>query len=122
MILSNINQAQQFLPSLNLTLDNDRFKDFFRRAQEWLVSHVIGTDIEETLEIDMGVGQDDFHADLRLLWQRVIAEKALLDAIPEMDMQLTEAISARHQANELTACWPRCRSESPKTLTGSCAS
>ena len=91
MILSNINQAQQFLPSLNLTLDNDRFKDFFRRAQEWLVSHVIGTDIEETLEIDMGVGQDDFHADLRLLCQRVIAEKALLDAIPEMDMQLTEA-------------------------------
>ena len=91
MILSNITQAQQFLPSLNLTLENNRFEDFFRRAQEWLVSHIIGTDIEDTLEIDMGVGQDDFHAELRLLCQRVIAEKALLDAIPEMDMQLTEA-------------------------------
>jgi hypothetical protein len=91
MILNNINEAKQFLPSLNLTLENDRFKDFFRRAQEWLVSHIVGTDIEDVLETDISVGQEDIHADLRLLCQRVIAEKALLAAIPEMDMQLTEA-------------------------------
>lgn len=91
MILNNITQAQQFLPSLNLTLENNRFHDFFLRAQEWLVSHVIGTDIEDVLEMDMGVAQEDIHAELRLKCQRVIAEKALLDAIPEMDMQLTEA-------------------------------
>ena len=91
MILSNITQAQQFLPSLNLTLENNRFNDFFRRAQEWLVSHIVGDGIEDILEIDMNVGEQDIHADLRLMCQRVIAEKALLDAIPEMDMQLTEA-------------------------------
>ena len=91
MILNNITQAQQFLPSLNLTLENNRFHDFFLRAQEWLVSHVIGEVIENVLEVDMNVGQQDIHADLRLRCQRVIAEKALLDAIPEMDMQLTEA-------------------------------
>ena len=33
MILSNTKEAVQFLPSLNLTLENDRFTDFFRRAQ-----------------------------------------------------------------------------------------
>lgn len=91
MILNNITQAQQFLPSLNLTLENNRFKDFFLRAQEWLVSHIIGTDIEDVLEMDVAVTQEDIHSELRLLCQRVIAEKALLDAIPEMDMQLTEA-------------------------------
>lgn len=91
MILNNITQAQQFLPSLNLTLENNRFHDFFLRAQEWLVSHIIGEDIEDVLEMDMNVGQEDIHSELRLKCQRVIAEKALLDAIPEMDMQLTEA-------------------------------
>lgn len=91
MILSNINQAHEYLPSLNLTLGNDRFTDFFRRAQEWLVRRVIGHDIEEALEAQIGQNQSDEHEQLRRLCQRVIAEKALLDAIPEMDMQLTEA-------------------------------
>jgi hypothetical protein len=91
MILSNTTQATEFLPSLNLTIGNDRFTDFFRRAQAWLTSHVIGDDIEELLEIDIPDGGTDDHKDLRKLCQRVIAERALLDAIPEMDMQLTEA-------------------------------
>lgn len=91
MILSNITQATQFLPSLNLTLANDRFNDFFRRGQAWLVSHVIGEEVEEILEMEVSLEAPDDHAELRLLCQRVIAEKALLDAIPEMDMQLTEA-------------------------------
>lgn len=91
MIISNTKQMHEFLPSLNLTLENDRFKDFLVRAQEWLVKHVIGTDIEETLEIDIEVGQTDPHKALRDRCQRVIAERALLDAIPELDMQLTEA-------------------------------
>ena len=91
MILSNITQAKQFLPSLNLTLDNDRFEDFFRRAQEWLVSHVIGEELEEILETDISMPSEDEHKDLRVRCQRVIAEKALLAAIPEMDVQLTEA-------------------------------
>lgn len=75
---------------MNLTIDNDRFTDFFRRSQGWLVDHIIGEEIEAMLETLVEEGRDQ-HPDLRKLCQRIIAEKALLDAIPEMDMQLTEA-------------------------------
>lgn len=91
MILSNIKEAGKYLPSLNLTLENVRLNDFFRRAQDWLTSHIIGTDIEELLEIDIAASASDPHEDLRTLCQRVIAEMALTTAIPEMDLQLTEA-------------------------------
>lgn len=91
MILSNIKEASKYLPSLNLTLENVRLNDFFRRAQDWLTSHIIGTDIEELLEIDIEANAPDPHEDLRTLCQRVIAEMALTTAIPEMDLQLTEA-------------------------------
>ena len=91
MILKNITQAQKFLPSLNLTLESNRFDDFFSRAQEWLVSHIVGSAIEDVLEADVSIADVDLHKELRSMCQRVIAEKALLDAIPEMDMQLTEA-------------------------------
>lgn len=102
MILSKITQATQFLPSLNLDLNNERFTDFFRRAQEWLVSHVIGDGLELMLEIEVGMTATDSHPDLRLLCQRVIAEKGLLDAIPEMDMQLTEAGFAVQNNDQFT--------------------
>lgn len=91
MILEQTKDAIEFLPSLNITLENKRFADFFRRAQEWLASHIIGTDIEATLEADIPEGQEDTHLKLRILCRRVIAEKAFLAAAPEMDMQLTEA-------------------------------
>ena len=91
MILKNTKAAQEFLPSLNLSLDNERLSDFFRRAQEWLVRHIIGSGLESVLEAEVGANATDSHADLRKLCQRVIAVKALADAIPEMDMQLTEA-------------------------------
>lgn len=102
MILSKITQATQFLPSLNLTLENDRFEDFFRSAQEWLVSHVIGDGLEATLEEEVNITGTDSHEELRLLCQRVIARKGLLAAIPEMDLQLTEAGFAVQQNDQLT--------------------
>lgn len=122
MLVKNTKEASQFLPSLNLTVENDRLNDFFSRAQQWLVSRVLGESLETQLEesnppspvdpadpeepevsaienvVEPGEvateeedQDDDPHAKLRLLCKRVIAEKALLDAIPEMDMQLTEA-------------------------------
>lgn len=121
MILSNIKDAAKYLPSLNLTLENDRLTDFFRRAQEWLTSHIIGTDIEALIDPDLEPEEEeptepsieetveeieettetateeddneeeDPHEVLRRLCQRVIAEMALTTAIPEMDLQLTEA-------------------------------
>lgn len=90
MILNNIAEAKEFLPSVNLTVANERFTDFFRRSQSWLVSRVIGTDLESLLETTQREANDS-HTELRRLCRRIIAEKALLDAIPEMDMQLTEA-------------------------------
>ena len=90
MILNNIAEAKEFLPSVNLTVANERFTDFFRRSQSWLVSRVIGTDLESLLDTTQREANDS-HAELRRLCRRIIAEKALLDAIPEMDMQLTEA-------------------------------
>ena len=121
MILSNTKEASKYLPSLNLTVDNDRLTDFFRRAQEWVTSHIIGTDIEALIDPDLEPEEEeptepsieetieeieettedateeddneeeDTHAELRTLCQRVIAERALLDGIPELDLQLTEA-------------------------------
>ena len=121
MILSNTKEASKYLPSLNLTVDNDRLTDFFRRAQEWVTSHIIGTDIEALIDPDLEPEEEeptepsieetieeieettedateeddneeeDPHAKLRTLCQRVIAERALLDGIPELDLQLTEA-------------------------------
>lgn len=102
MILGNLNQARQFLPSLNLTLDNDRFNDFFRRAQAWLVNNIVGEEVEEILEMDIALTAEDTHEELRTLCQRVIAEKALLDAVPEMDMQLTEAGFAVQNNDDFT--------------------
>lgn len=122
MILKDINTARQFLPSLNLKLDNSRFNDFFRRAQQWLVARVLGEGVETALEADISLGQDDPLKDLRLLCQRVIAEIAMLDAIPEMDLQLTEAgfavqnnddfMPASHQRVD------RFRQELPKRIIG----
>ena len=91
MILSSITEAVRFLPSLNLKLANNRLDDFFKRAQERLSECVLGTELEETLEIEVLSGHPDPHAALRTLVQRVIAEMALLTAVPEMDLQLSEA-------------------------------
>lgn len=90
MILSTIGTAAKYLPSLNLDLANNRLDDFFRRAQIWLVSHVLGEALEEVLEA-ASRAEENHHTVLCERCQRVIAEIGLLEAIPEMDMQLTEA-------------------------------
>ena len=91
MIIDSISKAKQFLPSLNVTVANTRLNDFFQRAQTWVVENIIGTGIEELLETAVGEGQEDPHAALRELTGRVIAVAAYSDAIPEMDLQLSEA-------------------------------
>ena len=86
MIVSNLEQAKAYLPSVNTLVANDRLNDFFRRAQEWVSEKIIGADIEGTLEIDITPGQPDPHERLRLLVSRVICESAYLTAIAEMDL------------------------------------
>lgn len=91
MIVKNLDGASQFLPSLNLTVENTRLDDFLQRAQEWVVQRIIGSDIEALLETAIPEGQTDQHAVLRKLVQRVIAEQAYLTASSELDVQLSEA-------------------------------
>jgi len=89
MILNSIQAALPFLPSVNLKIDNKRLNSFFENEQAWLAEHVIGDDIEDLLEIE--VTNTDPHAELRKLVQCVIANRAFAVAIPELDVQLTEA-------------------------------
>ncbi len=89
MIVSNLEQAKAYLPSVNTLVANDRLTDFFRRAQEWVSEKVIGSDIEEILEIELE-GTDP-HERLRTLVSRVICGMAYLDAMAELDLQLSEA-------------------------------
>lgn len=89
MIVSNLEQAKAYLPSVNTLVANDRLTDFFRRAQEWVTAKIIGIDIEDILEIELE-GTDP-HERLRMLVSRVICEMAYLDAMSELDLQLSEA-------------------------------
>lgn len=91
MIVSNLEQAKAYLPSVNTLVANDRLTDFFRRAQEWVSEKIIGTDIEGTLEIDIPENAPDPHERLRMIVSRVICEQAYLTALAELDLQLSEA-------------------------------
>lgn len=91
MIVSNLEQAKAYLPSVNTLVANDRLTDFFRRAQEWVSEKIIGTDIEGTLEIDIPENAPDPHERLRMIVSRVICELAYSDAVSELDLQLSEA-------------------------------
>ena len=59
MILHDISEAKQYLPSVNLTMANDRFTDFFSRAQGWLVSRVIGETVASKIDNNQPIGADD---------------------------------------------------------------
>lgn len=88
MILQDINTASQFLPSLNLTISNTRLNDFFQRSQLWVVNKIIGPSIEAMLDTQE---QDETHLELKKMVQRLIAVRTYLTAIPEMDLQMSEA-------------------------------
>lgn len=91
MIVSTAAQAQSVLPSINFKVGPDRLDDFLARSQEWVSAHIIGHDLETALEDPVATGQSDSHPALRSLVTRVISEHAYLAAVPEMDLQLSEA-------------------------------
>ena len=92
MIVSSFEQAKTHLPSVNTALLNsERLNDFFQRAQEWLTEHIIGDAIEQNLEAAPAQNEPDIHARLRLMARRLISELGLRMAVPEMDLQLSEA-------------------------------
>lgn len=94
MIVNTTSQMKKHLLSFNLKIDEameSRFSSFLARAQEWVTDKIIGSEIEETLEIDLALGQADPHVKLRGLVGRVISETAYLASIPESDLQRSEA-------------------------------
>ena len=91
MILTGIEELQKLLPSINLRLDSNRLDDFTLRAQQWVGDNIIGSDLEDILEIDILPNAPDDHEKLRLLVKRVIAAKAYLMFGDEMNLQLGEA-------------------------------
>lgn len=94
MIVNTTSQMKKHLLSFNLKTDEameSRFSSFLASAQEWVTDKIIGSEIEETLEIDLAPGQADPHGKLRGLVGRVISETAYLASIPESDLQRSEA-------------------------------
>lgn len=94
MIVTTTAEMKKHLLSFNLKTDEameSRFSSFLARAQEWVTDKIIGSEIEETLEIDLALGQADPHVKLRGLVGRVISETAYLASIPESDLQRSEA-------------------------------
>lgn len=89
MILDGISELRKLLPSINLRDDSHRLDDFAARAQAWVTDNIIGTELEELLEIE--IEGNDPHPRLRLLVKRVIADKAYLTVGDEMNLQLGEA-------------------------------
>ena len=89
MIIKDTEALRALLPSINIRVDSHRLDDFIRRAQQWVTAKIIGTGIETALE--QTPATPDTHADLRLLVQRVMADKAYLLFADEMNLQLGEA-------------------------------
>lgn len=75
-----------FLPAINMKGAPTVFNDALDVAQCALVEDIIGTDLEEQLEL-----RDSSDARLLKLCQRVIAVEAFLKSIPEMDLVLTDS-------------------------------
>ena len=91
MIIPDLNAARQYLPSVNTKVANNRLNDFFEVAQREIVNRVLGQTFETVLEMDVAEGLDDPHEILRNLTARAIALWGYLSAIPELDLQLSEA-------------------------------
>ena len=88
-MIASGSDIQLYLPNVNWKMATNRLDDFIEVAQNNLVNRVLGSTLETTLEVN--VGETDSHAVLRALVKRVIITSAFLDAIPVLDLQLSEA-------------------------------
>ncbi len=86
MIVNGYNEMKPFLPNIEMKGRSDIFDDALALAQEALVDAIIGTALEEQLELRA-------EEDRRLMThcQRIIATDAFLRSIPELDLVLTDA-------------------------------
>ena len=77
----------QYLPSINFKVESKRLIPYLEEAQREITDRILGYDIEELLENS----EDENLSELKNLASRAICVTAYLSAIPEMDLQLSEA-------------------------------
>ena len=77
----------QYLPSINFKVEPKRLISYIVEAQREITDRILGYDIEELLVEN----SDDNLSELKNLACRAISITAYLNAIPEMDLQLSEA-------------------------------
>ena len=77
----------QYLPSINFKVEPKRLIPYIVEAQREITDRILGYDIEELLVEN----SDDNLSELKNLACRAISITAYLNAIPEMDLQLSEA-------------------------------
>lgn len=77
----------QYLPSINFKVEPKRLIPYLEEAQREITDRILGYDIEELLENS----EDENLSELKNLASRAICVTAYLSAIPEMDLQLSEA-------------------------------
>ena len=86
MIVDPKNIAQ-YLPSVNFKVDSKRFVPYLQETEMEIVDKIISCEIADMLTNS----EDENLAELKNLASRAICISAYLDAIPEMDLQLSEA-------------------------------
>lgn len=80
------NNISNYLPSVNFKVDNRKFVPFLKEAEIYVTDKIIGCDIADTL-----MENNKEMSELKNLVSRAICVKAYLDAVPELDLQLSEA-------------------------------
>ena len=86
MIVDPKNIAQ-YLPSVNFKVDSKRFVPYLQETEIEIVDKIISCEIADMLTNS----EDENLGELKNLASRAICISAYLDAIPEMDLQLSEA-------------------------------
>ncbi len=86
MIVTDIDEMRQFLPTINMKGSPSIFDDALSSAQQDLSENILGTDLEERIEQR---NEDD--AKLLHMCQRIISISAFVSSMHEMDLVLTDA-------------------------------
>lgn len=86
MIVNGYAEMKTFLPAMEMKGAPTLFDDALEVAQDSLAADIIGTDLEEQLEL-----RQPSDSKLLKLCQRVISQQAFLRSIPDLDLVLTDA-------------------------------
>lgn len=91
-MIVNVNNIGQYLPSVNFKFDTKRFIPFLQSAQDEIEDKIIGFDLGQELDLsNIDAPEDEVWLNLKNLVCRAICITAYINAIPEMDLQLSEA-------------------------------